>query len=519
MRYQADTVYDERFNSIIDNQKYFFKSTLINPDGDILTLTKSSILELNLFDNIFEPFIKGHVIIDNTEDAIERFTTSPEETEFVETKEIKGYTVRGDGRDILKIEIIPLDSTADDSSTFDDSYNKAFALKYLFVLEDENSLDLNGVEAKKYSIIDYDLEILKERKAFFSTTNLVEAPNKSQLSNKDREVATGICLKTILREALNDSSAVKGTIDQNTGKESTPFFEDGISKIFYSSPAQFNAYQDLMYILKKHVSDSTENDFSFLKKENYTGEYTLQSASNIFKAAYNTTTGLTGPTYLENFTITGSSRESGSVIEKTQKKPKNAIEYGEKGEILEFNFFNTSSKLRRDRIKSSIVHSYDFNKKEFNLDVSDSNIENVRNSFESNYVKFLKGNNNKPSPSLIINGLQKKNLSYSNIFSEYGDNFELRKSYGINKLLKDSLITNMGVEITVKGQLQRKSGRFFSLDRAGDYIDNRFDNKLLGFYFILDIQHLFANETDYINKIIAIKTYHFDNPNIKEDKL
>ena len=74
----------------------------------------------------------------------------------------------------------------------------------------------------------------------------------------------------------------------------------------------------------------------------------------------------------------------------------------------------------------------------------------------------------------------------------------------------------MGVEITVKGQLQRKSGRFFSIDRAGDYIDNPYDNKLLGIYFILDVQHLFVDDTSYLNKLIAVKTYHFDNPKYKE---
>ena len=149
----------------------------------------------------------------------------------------------------------------------------------------------------------------------------------------------------------------------------------------------------------------------------------------------------------------------------------------------------------------------------------DGNIENVKDVFASNYVSVMKGKDKNPTPNLIINGMQRNNLSYENVFSEYGDNSIIRKSYGVNKLLKNALVTNMGVEITVKGQLQRKSGRFFSIDRAGDYIDNHFDNKLLGIYFILDVQHLFIDDTKYLNKLIAIKTYHFDNPNYKEDLL
>ena len=269
--------------------------------------------------------------------------------------------------------------------------------------------------------------------------------------------------------------------------------------------------------MQRHVSSNTRNDFSFLKKENYTGEYVLQGAFEVFSAAYNPNTGKSGARFLENFTISGSSRDSGNIIEKEQKKPKNALEFGEKSEILDYSFFNTASRIRRDRIKTHITHSYDFNKKEFNINMEDANIETVKQVFADNYVSNMKGKDNAPYPNLIINGAQRANLAYENVFSEYGDNYDLRKSYGVNKLLKNALVTNMGIEITVKGQLQRKSGRFFSIDRAGDYIDNPYDNKLLGIYFILDVQHLFADDTKYLNKIIAVKTYHFEDPKYKED--
>ena len=59
MRYDFDTVYEDQFSYIIDNQKYIFKATLFNPDGDNLTLTKSQVKELKLYDNIFQPWIKG----------------------------------------------------------------------------------------------------------------------------------------------------------------------------------------------------------------------------------------------------------------------------------------------------------------------------------------------------------------------------------------------------------------------------------------------------------------------------
>lgn len=518
MRYTADTVYEERFTYIIDSEKYIFKATLFNPDGDLVTLTKSNILELNLFDNIFEPWLNGTIILDNTEDALERFVSTPLDTEFTDKESQKGYTVRGDGRDLLKIEILPIDGNKQDYNNSDDAYNKIFAIKYIFSLEDEESLTYNEKNAKKYTIVDYDLEILKEQKGFFSSADVIEEYSGvlTQLSNKQREVPTGKCLKEIIRRSLSDKLAIAGRIDPETGEEITPFFEDGLSKIFYSSPADSTSYADLMYILKRHVSNNTKNDFSFLKKENFTGEYVLQGAFDIFKAAYDPQTGKTGARFLENFTVTGTSRDSDSVIEKEQKKPANALEFGEKSEILEYKFLNTASRIRREKIKTHITHSYDFNKKEFNVNMEDGNIENVKDIFADNYVSVMKGRDKSPYPSFIINGVQRNNLAYENVFSEYGDNPDIRKSYGLNSLLKNALVTNMGVEITVKGQLQRKSGRFFSIDRAGDYIDNPYDNKLLGIYFIIDVQHLFVDDTKYLNKLIAVKTYHFEDPKFKE---
>lgn len=521
MRYTYDTVYEERFSYIIDNQKYIFKATLFNPDGDILTITKGSILELNLFDNILQPWIDGTIILDNTEDALERFVTSPDDMEFnPSSKKFKGYTVRGDGRDLLKIEIIPVDGNLQDYNERGDDYNKSFAISYVFCLEDEEPIDYNGKNAKKYTITDYDLEILKERKAFFSSTNVVKGlSGLTQLSNKDREVETGKCLKSLITNSLNDSNSINTIIEPVSGTEITPFFEDGLSKIFYSSPAASSSYDDIMYILDRHVSSNSKNDFSFLKKEKYTGEYRLEGASSIFDKAYNTQADTTGSQFLENFTITGSSRESDSIIEREQKKPRGALEFGEKSEIIEYKFFNTASNIRREKIKSQIVHSYNFNDKQFNLDMFDSNIDNARDDFTSNYVSNLKGKDSAPYPNLVINGMQRDNLSYNNNFSEYGDNPEVRKTYGLNKLLKNTLITNMGVELTVKGQTFRNSGKFFSLDRAGDYIENTFDNKLLGMYFILDVQHVFINDTEYFNKIIGIKTYHYADPKYKEERI
>ena len=143
MRYDFDTVYEDQFSYIIDNQKYIFKATLFNPDGDNLTLTKSQVKELKLYDNIFQPWIKGEIIIDNTEQALERFRTNPVDKELKPgSKEIQGYTTRGDGRDFIRIEIIPLNTTDQGYDENSDEFNKLFGLRYFFSISDEETVDL-----------------------------------------------------------------------------------------------------------------------------------------------------------------------------------------------------------------------------------------------------------------------------------------------------------------------------------------------------------------------------------------
>lgn len=521
MRYDFDTVYEDQFSYIIDNQKYIFKATLFNPDGDNLTLTKAQIKELKLFDNIFQPWIKGEVIITNTEQALERFRTNPVDKELKpNSKEIKGYTTRGDGRDFLRIEILPLNTSDQGLDDNSDEFNKLFGIRYFFSLEDEEPVDIGNEECRRLIIIDYDLEILKERKAFFSSSQLIkDEKNITDLNNKDRESLTGDCLKKILALGLNGDDVVKYVEDPDTGEQITPKFESGSSKIFYSSPANASSYDDLMYILHRHVGGSDKQDFSFLKKQNYTGEYILQSAGTLFSKAFVQNRNTGGELFVENFTITGSSKEDTNIIEVDKKSPDASLEFGEKSEIINYKFFNTPGRLYKEKIKTEAVHSYDFKAKKFNIDLAENNAIAARNKFSELYVTPLKGKNGKPSVNLPLTEMQKQNLTFNNSFSEYGDNPEIRKSYGINKLLRNALITNMGVEIIVKGQTLRRSGTFFSLDRAGDYIDNPFDNKLLGIYFIAEVQHEFVNDTEYYNRIIGLKTYHYDDPKFREDMI
>jgi len=78
-------------------------------------------------------------------------------------------------------------------------------------------------------------------------------------------------------------------------------------------------------------------------------------------------------------------------------------------------------------------------------------------------------------------------------------------------------MTNLGTEITLKGQLFRRAGKFITVAKDSKDPKNKFDDRFLGTYFIINIEHTFVKDDMYINKIYAVKTYYFDNLNFNED--
>jgi hypothetical protein len=504
-----------KFFYTINKKNYLFRVTFLNADGIAVDFQKSAVKELYLHDLITNPFVSGYIVIDNTDDVIERFKTSPQDKEFFNSDIQRGYRVRGDGRDLVLITIIPAEPSTNPYNEQSAEYNRIFGFQYAFILGNEVDNSTNTTKAKKYELIDADEEYLKDRKIFFSTVNLLKRQDVPFLTDKQRSVLTGDCLKYILKQGLEDDNAVFTTLSGTT--QVTPNFESGASELFYSSPNGYSALDDLLYIYDYHVSNDPGKDFSFLQKDDFTGEYTLQSCGNIFTKAFDKQSDAGGLFYVENLTITGT-QDASNVIENDVKKPLRALEFGETGDIIDVKFFNTPGSVYQDKVQSILVHAYDFETKAFSINQVDGDIEKTKKDFTQLYVQPMKGKDNRPTPNFIINNTQKTNQNFKNEFLIYSeDNDFLKLSVGRNKLLKEALMLNLGVEITVQGGFQRKAGKFISVDRKGNYIDNDFDNKFLGLYFILSVEHTFINDDQYVNKIIAVKTYHFDDPKINEN--
>ena len=226
------------FVNLISDKNYIFRATLINPKSLTINLQKSAILELDIEDNVYNPFFKGHVVIDNRDNVIERFKTDSTLSEFSNKSLLRGYRTRGDARDILLLSILPVDKgvTEGEYNMMSDSYYEVFGLQLMFVISDEIDTSNENSVVKRYTIQDFDYQILSERNTFFSTTSLLEGKGDiANLTNDEREATTGKIIKAILQTVLQDKSVIKTEVIN--GVAVTPDFEDGASKLFYSSPA------------------------------------------------------------------------------------------------------------------------------------------------------------------------------------------------------------------------------------------------------------------------------------------
>ena len=136
-----------------------------------------------------------------------------------------------------------------------------------------------------------------------------------------------------------------------------------------------------MYIYEKHTTDKTGQDFSFLKKRYYDGQYELKSVKEKFDKAFNKDQDTAGKLNMEKLVITGGAGSEENVIQSSKKSPSTIAYFGEKGNVIEYKFFNINSNISSKKNNTKIVHSYSTDTKNFYVEQKDSNITSAKNTF------------------------------------------------------------------------------------------------------------------------------------------
>lgn len=503
------------FRNIINNNPYRFNIGLFTADGRYQQLKIGAINSLVLVDNFTNFYHKGYIVINNTFDATERIADFKNQENLVSNsnsfKPEKGFIFKGDSRDVLIVDIMPVlteDTTYDYEN--DKDADKAFKLSFNFSIYDTEEI-LGGSPGEKFKKLyfwDMYYELLREKNSYFSTANYVDDSDVSNADNTERGILTGNALKAFLTEFFNEDDGWPITIGET--------FEEGSTTLFFSAPAGFKGVDCLDYITSRHVSSSPNGyDQAFLRIERNSSEFNFQSIANIFKGALDSSnsnsTAQIGENYLETFKLGLYSDENNFLIESIDYTPPNALFLDKYGTINNFNYDPMPGVYTQQDLVSVLVHSYNHDERQFDIHQTQHTIQSTLSTYDSNYVKPFDSVSFKGAYPNFYPGeyrLQQKNVK--NIFTVIGDNPIQKFSAGRNRALFNSLFLNNTVLFKVPGSTHRQAGKFIGINRDGSYAWSDFDSKILGVYFVLEAKHIFEGN-EYFNELRCIKTYNYDN--------
>jgi len=293
------------------NDNVFIFNIFLNNGKSKIGLKFSAIEELNIVDDLRYFFTYGTMTINYNNDVLESFESIGGELGGSK-KDSEPYQFRGDGRDILEIEIMPQLKEQKCLEVYaNESERRKYCIKHTCIIYKYEDLSAGkGEKKRKLYFWERDYQLLREVNINYSTCD----SNKNKVSsikgtagtnisvsksNTDCSIFTGDAIEGVLKSAL--ATTAKSRFSKGA-------WDKGGSKIFYSSSGVNKALDDLNYVLSYHISDST-NKFlpCILKKERYTGKYNLTPLNKFYSSSLSIG-GLggfltSGPQVIEDFLI------------------------------------------------------------------------------------------------------------------------------------------------------------------------------------------------------------------------
>lgn len=457
---------------------------------------------------------------------------------------VKSYQFRGDGFDLLRFHIKPLvtnnEGIADTLNINPESplWNMSFLFSIYEVEDVVDIPNLSGpltayMKCLKLFFHDIRFQILKTTNLEYSTaTSTSKTPNfQSGLANEG-VLYTGDAILDVLNKCLG-TFKFGGNLEfsQLDGDED---WDRGSNEIFYTSPADWSAYDDIRYLYSHHVSSKAleggVNDLSIMytkRPDNvgYLDKICLSPISTLFEKS--TKGEDAGELMVEHFFLTShsdnnpNSNEGDSKYKLTYKSPSpkktgdSVVKTFKYGQIISYSFVDMSPEMNSTEFATRPVYSVDIGKRNFNIKFSNNDVQTARKILANSYISKLyqKGSN---VEDLFLPTLHssKKNLNIFPEFSLNSDNELTRQKNGIHQLLYTGLFQNACICFKTLGLTLRESGTFIAIDKTDGSKEDDYNNKLYGQWFVLKVDHVFEGGS-YLNVIYAIKIHRFKERNIQ----
>ena len=417
-----------------------------------------------------------------------------------------------------------------------------WTLSYLFSIyeiEDVNDVpQLEGhaatyLKCLKLKFHDVRYQILKTTNLEYSTAmpkDITLTPiYDSGLANGTQGVLyTGDAMRDIFNAALTNPNNGGSSEFELLGGLS---WDKGSSQLFYTSPAEYSALDDINYLYSSHVSslplagveDLKINDLCLLHTERSSSpglieKIVLTSITDMFKGAGK---GKNEPGELqkEHFFVTShTSQESEEEVLNGFRAPMSNgdddsvdIKTFKYGQIISYSFVDMSPTINSHVFRSAPVYSVDIGKRQFNIQFKGNDVLTARKTISNSYISNLYKKDAGDVEELFLTTIHKskKNLNMFPTFSLNGDNEIVRQKKGILDLIYTGLFQNACICFKTYGLTLRESGTFIGIDKTEGCANNDYNNKLYGQWFVVKVDHLFEAGA-YMNVIYAVKLHRYD---------
>lgn len=531
-----------RFNE----QEYEYEIYLDNSEGvNTFKINPASIVNLSIEDTLADWVVRGTMTIFYAFEAVEN---KPNESGELGDSQ-NNYIFKNDGSDTLYIRLFPrLNGLEGPENSNLDVDRKHWELVFKFSIYDVEDIasppggqnaTASTVKCKKFYFWDRMYQRMISNKMEYSTGLSTHTDIDS-----DRAIPTGAAMKEIIEKTLaqNDNQFFDLPYTLNLVGGPDNVWDNGDSKIFYTAPTNTNAYESLMYVYSWHVSSNKKrlvaptagprggrylrnslNDFCILQKERGPNEgdegyFALRSVTDYFKRAGTTTP---GEFQIEHFYLQGYTPEKPNTNPKIapineQQNLQVDTKLGAYSLITEYTFVDISPFVNTSDFCSYVVHSFDFNKRTFNIEFEQNSVETAQKFIASQYISNVrteKNSSTREKESLFLLNLDKfkqTNKNIKHVYSLKGDKDAVvdRQAKGLQKLLQTGLFQNACINFKVPGSTNREPGRFIAIDRQEGVDKNAFNYKFFGQWFIINVRHVFEGGA-YINDITAVKLHRF----------
>jgi hypothetical protein len=556
----SGTSFDQKYNELtykteiyLDNSGNFTNS---GTEGRY-SINPSAVLNLSIVDTVNDWVVDGSItIMYLPEDINPSQVADTAQAQKTATgardngNALRSYQFRSDGFDLLRVSMVPItkgeQTSSDTGSIIVSPTDPYWYLSYLFSIYDVEDVTSNipqtpgfmsaYLKCVKLHFRDVRYQVLKTTNLEYSTALSPKAVVDPSLANGDNNDGKGRVLFTgdAIKEVFDKAFDVDGTLGLN-GKTLAKYGEGtdwdiGEGKIFYTSPANWNADDDIEYLFSHHVSKSTltsgANDLCLLHtnraaKPNELEPICITPLAEFFKKA-GSGSGEPGELQLEHFFVTSQTNHKPTPggtkhrapLDKNGNSSTKDVKTSKYGQILSYSFVDMSAEMNSTSFKTTPVYSVDVGKRTFRVEFKGNDVESARKAIGGSYIDQLYKEGNGENLFLTTLHSTKKTTNVFPTFSLNGDNKIVRQRNGILDLIYTGLFQNACICFKTLGLTLRQSGTFIGIDKIEGAEINDYNDKLYGQWFVVKVDHVFEGGK-YYNNIYAVKLHRFADPKTK----